>query len=119
MLESLKSRGGKRWPRGQKFVLSPRGSEAEAAIRDAVAAARASGRAALDAAQQTWAAAHAVHPQDGVILGQLRDGKRSIAELAKALEDCGTTVAEVKAAIDRLTDAQLVDATPPLATAVA
>jgi hypothetical protein len=104
MLESLKAKGGKRWPRGQKFNLSLRGAAAEAAYREAVATARASGRAALDAAQQAWAAPFGVHAGDGVILGG-----RSIADVARALEDCGTTQADVKAAIDRLTDAGLVE----------
>jgi hypothetical protein len=116
MLETLKSRGGKRWPRGQKFALSERGVEAEVAYRDAVAAARSSGRSALEQAQRQWAAPLGVAPQDGVVLGELRAGRRSIAELARALEDCGTTAADVKAAIDRLTDALLVDA-PPVAAA--
>jgi hypothetical protein len=117
MLETLKSRGGKRWPRGQKFALSQRGIEAEAAYREAIVAARTSGRSALDVAQQQWAAPLGVAPQDGVVLGELRGGKRSISELAKSLEDCGTTAADVKAAIDRLTDALLVEAAPAAAAA--
>jgi hypothetical protein len=117
MLETLKSRGGKRWPRGQKFGLSDRGIEAESAYRDAVAAARSSGRSALEQAQQQWAAPLGVQPQDGVILAQIRAGRRSIAEVARSLEDCGTTAADVKAAIDRLTDALLVDASPVAAAA--
>jgi hypothetical protein len=119
MLESLKSRGGKRWPRGQKFALSPRGIEAEATYRDVVASARSSGRTNLDAAQQEWARGLGVDPRDGVVLAELRGGKRSIADVAKALEDCGTTPAEVKASVDRLTDAQLVEPFPPLAAAAA
>jgi hypothetical protein len=119
MLESLKSRGGKRWPRGQKFALSARGADAEARYRDAVFAARASGRTALDVAQREWALPLAVQPGDGVVLGELRTGKRSIAELAKGLEDCGTTVADVKAVIDRLTDAQLVEPAPMSSAAAA
>ena len=110
MLESLKSRGGKRWPRGQKFALSARGVEAEVAYREAIAHARATGRTALDAAQQAWASPLGILANDGVLLGELRNGKRSIAELASGLEDCGVTPADVKAGIDRLTDAQLVEA---------
>jgi hypothetical protein len=110
MLESLKPRGGKRWPRGQKFALSARGVEAEAAYREAIAAARSSGRSNLEEAQRAWAAPFAVQPHDGVVLSELRAGKKSIADVARALEDCGTSQAEVKAAIDRLTDATLVEA---------
>jgi hypothetical protein len=119
MLESLKSRGGKRWPRGQKFVLSATGVEAEASYREAVATARSSGRSALDASQRAWAEPYALQPGDGVILGELRGGKRSIADLAKALEDCGTTAADVKAAVDRLTDALLVEPSPGSSVAAA
>ena len=109
MLESLKPRGGKRWPRGQKFVLSVAGVEAEAAYRDAIAAARAQGRTALEASQRTWAEPLRVEPSDGVVLGELRGGKKSIGDIARGLEDCGVTPAEVKSAIDRLTDAALVE----------
>ena len=116
MLESLKPRAGKRWPRGQKFALSDRGASAENAYREAVQAARAQGRAALDAAQRAWAMPLQVDPVDGVVLGELRGGKRSIADLARTLEDCGTSAAEVKSAIDRLAEAGLVE---PVPTAIA
>ena len=112
MLESLKPRAGKRWPRGQKFALSERGVSAETSYRDAVQTARAQGRSALDAAQRAWAEPLQVEVNDGVVLGELRGGKRSIADVARTLEDCGTSVAEVKTAIDRLTDAGLVEAVP-------
>ncbi|GEJ59002.1 hypothetical protein [Anaeromyxobacter diazotrophicus] len=112
MLESLKPRAGKRWPRGQKFMLSERGVVAESTYRDALHAARAQGRTALDAAQRAWSEPLQLQPSDGVVLGELRGGKRSIADIARTLEDCGTSPAEVKAAIDRLTDAGLVEAVP-------
>src|SRR5512133_2795804 len=102
MLESLKPRSGKRWPRGQKFLISPTGAVAETEYRDAVQHARAQGRGALEAAQQGWSAPRGLDPIDGVILGELRTGRKSIADVARALEDCGTTQVEVKAAIDRL-----------------
>jgi hypothetical protein len=109
MLESLKSRGGKRWPRGQKFTLSSTGAAAEATYREAVAAARAQGRGALENAERAWAEPLRIQGGDGVVLGELRSGKKSISELALGLQDCGVTQAEVKAAIDRLTDAALVE----------
>lgn len=112
MLESLKPQGGKRWPRGQKFVLSASGTHAELAYRDAVQAARAQGRAALLAAQQSWAAPLRVDASDGVVLSELRAGRKSIAEIARGLEDCGTSAAEVKASMDRLSDAGLVEPAP-------
>src|SRR5919204_1341940 len=119
MLESLKPRGGKRWPRGQKFVLSVAGVDAEAAYRDAITAARAQGRTALEGAQRTWAEPLRIEPSDGVVLGELRGGKKSIADVARALEDCGVTQPEVKSAVDRLTDAGLVAPASVPAEAVA
>ncbi len=118
MLESLKPHGGKRWPRGQKFVLSASGAHAELAYREAVQAARAQGRAALLASQQSWATPFGLDPADGVVLGELRSSRKSIAEIARGLEDCGTSPAEVKSAMDRLAEAGLVEPAPTtLATA--
>ena len=116
MLESLKRTAGKRWPRGQKFELSPSGAAAEIAYRDAIQAARAQGRTALEAAQRAWAEPLGLQAGDGVVLGELRGGKKSLAEIGRALEDCGTTAAEVKAAVDRLSDAALVVPAPAPAT---
>jgi hypothetical protein len=112
MLESLKPRGGKRWPRGQRFVLSSSGVAAELAYREAVQAARAQGRAALAAAERAWAAPHRLEPSDGVVLGELRVGRKSIAELARGLEDCGTSSAEVKSCVDRLSEHGLIEPGP-------
>lgn len=117
MLDSLQPRPGKRWARGQKFVLSASGAAAEAAYRDAVRACHAQGRAALDAAQRAWAAPLALEPLDGVVLGELRVGRKGIADLARSLEDCGTTQAEVKASVDRLAGAGLVEPVPAAAAA--
>jgi len=119
MLESLKPRGGKRWPRGQKFVLSTNGAAAEAAYREAVQSARAQGRGALDAAQLAWAEPRHIAPADGVVLGELRGGRKSIAEIAKSLEDCGTSAADVKAMVDRLSEAGLVEPAPASTVATA
>jgi hypothetical protein len=119
MLESLKPRAGKRWPRGQKFSLSPAGVSAEAAYREVVVTARAQGRGTLEAAERAWAEPLHLQPGDGVVLGELRGGKKSIADIARGLEDCGTTPTEVKSAIDRLSEGALVEPTPIAATAAA
>lgn len=109
MLDSLKPQAGKRWPRGQKFALTGTGLSAETTYREAVQGVRALGRAALDGAQRAWATPLRLEPADGVVLCELGRGRRSIAELARALEDCGASLAEVKAAVDRLTDAGLAE----------
>jgi hypothetical protein len=112
MLESLKPRGGKRWPRGQRFALSESGVSAHAAYLTAIQDARALGRSPLEAAQASWARGLGVAPGDGVVLSELRGGQRSIAEIARALEGCGTTSVEVKQAIDRLVEAGVVEPSP-------
>ncbi len=117
MLDSLKRRSGTRWPRGQRFVLSSAGEAAESEFRDAVQVSRSQGRAALETAQRSWAAPLGLEPLDGVVLGELRGGaRRSIADVVRALQDCGTTAPEVKSSIDRLARTGLV---APVATAAA
>lgn len=109
MLASLRSRGGKRWPRGQRFNLSARGVEAEEACRAAVQQARAQGRDALEAAQKAWATPLGVQPGDGVVLAEVRPGRRSIADVCQALESCGMTQTEVRDALDRLVEAGMAE----------
>ncbi|BDG10565.1 hypothetical protein [Anaeromyxobacter paludicola] len=109
MLESWKSRGGKRWPRGQRFSLTPAGRAAAEAYDDAVRHARAQGRDTLEAAQRAWAEPLALQPADGVVLAELRPGRKGVQELARGLEDCGVALAEVRSAVDRLTDAGLAE----------
>ncbi len=118
MLESLKPRPGKRWPRGQKFRISLLGDEADLAYREAIQLSRAQGRDALFAAERSWAEPRRVKATDGVILAELRGGKKSIADVARALEDCGTTPAEVKDSVDRLVEAGLVEPASAGAAAV-
>jgi len=118
MLDSLKPpRTGKRWPRGQRFVLTAAGTSAESAYREAVQAARAQGRTALEQAERGWSLPLGLEPGDGVVLSELRPGRRSIAEVARSLDDCGTSLAEVKAAVDRLADAGLIEPAPAAAHA--
>jgi hypothetical protein len=112
MLSSLRPTGGRRWPRGQRFRLSPLGVESAASYRQAVAGARAMGRESLETAERTWAVPRLLAPGDGVVLCQVEPGRRSLGDLSRALESCGITPAEVKAAVDRLADAGLVEAVP-------
>ncbi|HET7755191.1 MAG TPA: hypothetical protein VFK85_14880 [Anaeromyxobacteraceae bacterium] len=99
--------------------MSARGLEAEAAYRSAICDARATGREALENAERNWAAPLGVQPKDGVVLGELRSGRRSIADVARDLESCGVSAGDVKAVIDRLCDAQLVEPQPSAAVAAA
>jgi hypothetical protein len=105
--------GTKRWPRGQKFALSPVGTQAQDAYHAAVLGARASGRAALDSALAAWAAPRGVAPVDGTILAELAGKRLGIGALCEALETTGIAPDEVRAAIGRLVEAGIVDPLPP------
>ena len=101
-----------RWPRGQKFVLSAAGEAADQLHRETINGCRGSGRSSLDAALLAWATPLGVKPTDGVLLGQLRGQRRGFNELASALETSGIEAAEVKAAVERLVAAGLVEPAP-------
>jgi hypothetical protein len=102
---------GARWPRSQKFSLSDQWTRAEQDYREVITAARAdAGRASFDAARKQWAGALRVEPDDGMYLGELRSGPRTLDELWRALETCGQSRTDLKAAIRRLTSVGLVDA---------
>jgi len=102
----------KRWPRGQKFTLTPAGLEAEAAHRDVVNGARSMGRSALDTALAAWATPLGLVADDGVLLRELAGKKRGLNELSQGLEDTGIDAAAVKASIDRLVVARLAEPVP-------
>jgi len=119
MLESLKPRTGRRWPRGQRFQRTAAGVAAEAAHAEAIRDARAQGRSALDLAQLRWAEPLGVRPGDGVVLVELKPGRRSLADVAVALENCGSSRADVKDSVDRLVERGLAEPLPLPASAEA
>ncbi len=101
---------GRRWPRSQRFALSSKGAQAEQRYREMIAASRAqSGRASFDAARTAWAEPLRLEPNDGLYLGELEPGPRTLAELTQSLEATGTTRREVKAALERLIDAGMIE----------
>lgn len=104
---------GKRWSRSQKFGLSSRGAEAGTRCREMIVAARVSeGRGAFEAARTEWARGLALDPGDGAFLGEMLEGALTIDQLAQALDACGTTREETRAAVERLTLAGLLEALP-------
>ncbi|MGC3996639.1 MAG: hypothetical protein QM767_03545 [Anaeromyxobacter sp.] len=107
-----KTSDGPRWPRGQKFTVSEAGTTADEAYRAAVQEARGVGRGALDAALAAWAAPLGVAAGDGVLLAELRAKPRGLADLARSLEDAGASPTEIRAAVDRLVKAGLVEPVP-------
>jgi hypothetical protein len=101
---------GTRWPRGQKFRLTALGQETESRYQEVLGAAReAGGRAAFDEATKAFAAPLGLQPGDGAFLAELKPQPRTIVDLMELLQDGGATKAEVKAALDRLIAAKLVE----------
>jgi hypothetical protein len=92
-----------KWLRSQRFKLSPAGHQAGVNYRDVIVAARKeAGRKSFDAARAEWAARLALNAADGLYLGELESGPKTIAEMATALDGCGPGLGDVRAAVDRL-----------------
>ena len=49
---------------------------------------------------------------DGIVMAEIRPGRRSLADLARSLEACGTPAAQIRESVDRLVEKGLVDALP-------
>lgn len=75
-----------------------------------VASRSAEGRAAFDAARASWAAELRIQPDDGLYLSEIRGGAVTLGQLVEALDSCGKTRKDAIAAVERLVDAGLVDA---------
>jgi hypothetical protein len=102
-----------RWPPRQRIQLSETGKVALAAYQSTVADARAASQApaALEAGLNAWAAERGIRPSDAVLLEELGKGKVTVGDLARAVEDCGQRLPDVKAGVDRLYGAALIE--PP------
>ena len=86
--------------RSQKLQLTSRGREAVQSYATMIAAARSgTGRAEFDAARSGWSGPRGLSAEDGLFLVEFEGGARTVAEAARALEACGTTPKEVKAAV--------------------
>jgi hypothetical protein len=106
-----------RWPRGQRFGLSPAGLEADLAYRTAVAGVRSMGREALTLAERRWADPLGVAPTDGVVMAEIRPGRRSLADLSSGLDACGMPAAQIRESVARLVEKGLVAPQPLSLTA--
>ena len=110
MLDSLKKRPGSlRWPPRQRFILTEVGRGALMEYSEAIERYHSSGlgREHLEEAQRGWAQAHKVADLDAAILGEFADRERLPREVQAALQDCGVSLPDVQAAIDRLYTAGL------------
>jgi hypothetical protein len=98
-----------RWPRAQRFALSDRGIEAEAAYRQQIVASRTeSGRASFDTARAAWAQTHALQVDDGLYLAEVAAGPVNLSQIVVSLESCGKTRLDALAALERLADAGMI-----------
>jgi hypothetical protein len=102
-----------RWPRSQRFLLSPKGGEAEASYRNMIVASRSTeGRASYDAARASWAGTYAVEADDGLYLQEIASKPSNLSQLTAALETCGKTRPDAINALGRLFDAGLIAPAP-------
>ncbi len=99
-----------KWPRSQRFQLSTAGREAGANYRQVIVEARReAGRKSFDAARAEWAARLTLDATDGLYLGELQSGPKTIAEIATSLDGCGPRRSEVRAAVERLVRLRMVE----------
>ena len=103
----------RRWPPRQRIHLTPEGDVARGAYQALVREAREQQLAAdaLEAQLSSWAGKLGVRASDGVLLDELAK-PLSVNELALAVEACGQRPADVKAGVDRLYGAGLVQPPP-------
>jgi hypothetical protein len=103
-----------RWSRSQRFRLSTAGREAGAEYRLAIVDARKeAGRKPFDAARAEWAARLTLDATDGLYLGELQNGPRTIAEMAASLDGCGPAPGEVRKAVERLVKLRMLEPIAP------
>jgi hypothetical protein len=109
-----------RWPRSQRFQLSPLGREAGHAFKEVLEASRSeSGRASFDAARDAWAAKLTLQPTDALYFAELEGKTCTLDDMTKSLDGCGPRKQDVKDAITRLVEAKMIElvqapAAPPV-----
>lgn len=111
MLDSLKKQPGSlRWAPRQRFGASEQGRAALGAYGECIAQYQArvqKDRRELERLQQGWAETWKVLSIDAVVLVEFAEKERLPREVQAALDDCGTSLREVQASIDRLFTAGL------------
>lgn len=115
MLDSLKKRPGSlRWAPRQRFGVTEAGRAALAAYEESLAQYQArisKDRSDMERLQTGWAETYKVLAEDATILGEFSKKDLLPREVQAALDDCGTTLREVQAAVDRLFTAGLLGPT--------
>lgn len=102
-----------RYPRSQKFRLSPKGAEAVEAYEITIAQARSGhGRSEFDAARKAWGIPRGLAPEDAQYLVEFGVAGHTLKETAEALRDCGPSPQDVKEATERLISFGMLEAVP-------
>src|SRR5450432_638819 len=102
-----------KWPRSQKFQLSETGLEAGANYREVIVAARTeTGRKSFDAARAEWAARRMLEAADGLYLGELQSGPKTLEEIAASLDGLAER-GDIRKAVERLVKLRLVELIVP------
>ena len=111
MLDSLKKQPGSlRWAPRTRFCVTELGRAALVAYEESIAHYQArieKDRAEMDKLQTGWADTYKVLSADATILSEFAKKDLLPREVQSALDDCGTTLREVQAAVDRLYTAGL------------
>ncbi|MBI2891970.1 MAG: hypothetical protein HYY06_00345 [Deltaproteobacteria bacterium] len=95
----------RRWPRSQQFKLSERGTAAESSYRSTIIASRTEeGRASYDSARLAWAESFHLQPDDGLYLGEVREGPIRMEQIVDALLTSGKSRKDAVSALERLFD---------------
>jgi hypothetical protein len=103
-----------KWSRAQRFRLTPAGREAAQGYRQDIVASRVeAGRKSFDTARGEWAARLGLEPADGLYLAELLEAPRTIPEIAASLDGCGPQRSDVRAAIERLVQARMMELVAP------
>lgn len=112
MLDSLKRPPGSlRWPPRQRFIATEMGRAALEVYQQGIASYQAGARherEELERIQQAWAGERGVEPCDALVLGETTGKDRLPREIHSALADCGLSLSDVQASLDRLFKAGLV-----------
>ncbi|MGI5864070.1 MAG: hypothetical protein ACOX6T_18715 [Myxococcales bacterium] len=113
MLDSLRRPPGSlRWPPRQRFIATEVGRHALEGYEQAIARYQAGERherEELERIQQAWARERGVEAGDALVLGETIAKGRLPREIHVALADCGLSLADVQASLDRLFKAGLVE----------
>jgi hypothetical protein len=102
--------------RSQKLRLTAPGREAVDAHQLMVEQARSgTGRAGFEANRSAWANPRGINVEDGLFLVEFAGGERTHQEVARAIERCGASAAEVKKGVLRLLAGGFLEAVPAVA----